>query len=309
MKRDVFWKYFESFRLRGEDIHFTLVRSNPQSILERITFDHRYYDGISAICEYSRQRKLSVTSLPNLLTTPEPSVIKKLSQLFSWYKHIFPGLAQDWNRGSRSSIQVGARTSIDVASWKELQKIKPGTVAVLEALDKVSLKYLKPSNLPRIWMIPVGLYPSIDIQTPPSNRVSFIDIKLSESSNTHPEIKSQLKKFLSTGQYWGNLYSTYVVHFLGVRMFSLLLFFLPYFFRKTGTLTNIGQWKINHLPENEYWSIDVTVVKLSPVGASMLEINGQLGLGVQFHSSLGYTQEMADSFITEWRDELLNQLH
>lgn len=309
MKRDVFWKYFESFRLRGEDIHFTLVRSTPHSILERITFDHRFYDGISAICEYSREKRLRLTSLPTLLTTQEPHFFRKFFQLLSWYKHIFPGLAREWNRDGQSCIQVGARECIDKDSWRKIQKIKPGTVAVLEALDQVSLKYLKPSNLPRIWMIPVGLYPSIDLQVPPSNRVSFVDIKLKASTQTHLEIKTQLKNFLSKGQYWGNVYSIYIVHLLGVKLFSLLLTFLPYFFRKTGTLTNVGQWTIDQLPENEYWSIDVTVVKISPLGASMLEINGQLGLGIQFHPSLGVSQEMADTFVKEWKELLLNQLH
>jgi hypothetical protein len=39
----------------------------------------------------------------------------------------------------------------------------------------------------------------------------------------------------------------------------------------------------------------------------MMEINGQLGLGVQFHPTLQWNETMANAFMEEWKAEILRQ--
>ena len=304
-KRDVFWRYFEALRLSGEDITFALVRLRGSTILERISFDHRRYDGVSALCEYLTQNKFTQVTPPSLRSSPEPGHFKKLLHLLSWYVHLWPGLGRSWKARSPHHQQVGSQISLSEEEWKRVQERKPATVAVLEALDRTAHAFYHPSRLPRIWMIPVGLYPTIDLSLEPSNRVSFIDLKLTGTDELENQIKTQLKTFLSQGQYWGNALTLDIVRLLGVRLFSKILKPMPHFFRKTGTLTNVGQWRIPSLDPDETWSIAVTTVGISPVGASMLEINGKLSLGIQFHAKLAWTQAQAQDFVQEWKARLL----
>jgi hypothetical protein len=307
-KRDVFWNYFEALRLSGEDISFALVRLRGTQILERISFDHRRYDGVSALCEYISQKKYTKATPPNLRSKAEPTMTKKIIHLFNWYRHLWPGLGRGWQKRSSKAQQVGSQIMLTPEEWKGVQSQKPATVAVLEALDRVAQNYYLPSALPRLWMIPVGLYPMIDLSMSPSNRVSFVDMKLT-GNKTEDQISTQLRDLLTQGQYWGSVLSLSIVHFFGVSLFSRLLALMPHFFRKTGTLTNVGQWEVPELEADESWSIAVTTVAISPVGASMLEINGKLALGIQFHKSLGWSPEQAESFAKEWKEQLLNQKH
>jgi hypothetical protein len=306
-KKDLFFRYFNALKISGEDATFSLVRLQGKQIVEKIVFDHRKYDGVSAICEISKRAEIGKVIPPTLNLALPPSISKKLFYLLQWYLHIFPALGRGWKVRNADEKSVSSYESLDVESWKKIQTKKMGTAAVLESLDKTSLSYLKESQSSRIWMIPVGLYSSIDLNMSPRNQVSFIDIVLKGKQDQFPLIKNQLIRFLKGGQYWGNVLSLYPVKILGEIFFSKILKKIHHVFRKTGTLTNVGQWTIEGLDPVERWGIEATVAKVSPVGASMLEINGYLTLGVQFHPSLKFSQMDADEFIRMWKKNL--ELH
>ncbi len=304
-KKDIVWEYFDLLREHGEEASFTIKRFQDESPIDSVRFDHRSYDGISAMCELARTLPVDGFTPPQLMVKAEPSNLKKLWLLLKWSVLLWPGVGRAWKKSSTNSDPVTAFIRLTPSEWAPLKR-SGGTAKVIAALDLTAQKYLKPSWLPRLWMIPVGLYPQISRDIPPKNRVSFVDLRLFEQGNAFQTVSSQLRESLSEGRYWGSFLSMYAIKLLGKKIFLWQLHFMHHFFRRTGTLTNLGDWKLATLPSDEWWAVQVTVVKISPVGASMLEVNGSLGLSVQFHQCLGWSEAQAQTFIKEWKAHLLS---
>ncbi len=304
-KPDVTWDYFDVLRLSGEEATFSIVRFQGEKPLEKLRYDHRDYDGISAICEIARKLPAETFQAPNLQIQPKPSLFKQFLLLIVWCARVSPGIGKSWLKNKGLYLPSSAFISI---TKNEAANLKYSTADFLEALDRTAQPYLRKSLLPRLWMIPVGLYPQINRELPPLNRVSFVDVKLWNHSTTD-KINSGIKRDLRSGLYWGSLLTLYTPRLLGKINFVFLLKVLHHFFRRTGTLTNLGQWTMKTQEANEWWAVDTTVVRISPVAASMIEINGCIGLGIQFHPSLRWTQSDAQKFMAEWKNNLLSQSH
>lgn len=297
MQSDVTWRYFNALKEKGEDVTFSILCFQGQRPFKKLCFDHRQYDGISALCEMAREQPPSGFKAPTLKSSPRPSILKRLSLLTLWWLRLWPGIGKAWRNRGPVAQPVSAFASLDQSA---------GTAAVLAALDKTSQRYLKASWWPRLWMVPVALYDQIHREIPPQNNVAFVDVRLYGETQVE-NITQQIRRDLLQGLYWGTGLSLNSALLLGATFFKFSLNFLHHFFRRTGTLTNLGTWTIPGLPADEWWAIQLTVAKLSPVGASMVEINGKLALGIQFHPSLGWSEEMAKEFMSEWKKNLLGQ--
>jgi hypothetical protein len=306
-KRDIVWRYFDVLKQSGEETNFTIHRYRSERPLEKLTFDHRQYDGVSAICEIARKLPSEGFVPPQFKVAPKPSLFKRCMMLLTWSRQLFPGVGRSWITGTGVRMSAQAFINISEKEWSDIQARKGnGTVAILSTLDVVAQKYLTDSPLPRLWMVPVGLYEKIDRSLHPQNKVAFVDVSLWSEGNQKEAIQSQLKRDLPKGLYWGSILTLHIVDLLGEQVFLFSLKFMHHFFRRTGTLTNVGSWSIPGIPTEEWWAVQVTTVKMSPVGVGMLEINGQLGLGFQFHPSLRWTPLDAQKFAIEWKKELLS---
>lgn len=306
-KRDIVWRYFDVLKQSGEETSFAIIRFRSERPLEKLTFDHRQYDGVSAICEIARKLPKEGFVPPHFKVAPKPSLFKRWMMLLTWSLQLFPGLGRQWKKGSGVRMAAQAFVSLSQKEWSDIQTRKgAGTSAVLSSLDSLAQKYLTDSALPRLWMIPVGLYEKIDRSLYPQNKVAFVDVSLWSEGNQKEAIQSQLKRDLPKGLYWGSILTLHIVDLLGESGFLFSLKFMHHFFRRTGTLTNVGSWTIPGIPPEEWWAVQVTTVKMSPVGVGMLEINGQLGLGIQFHPSLRWNPIEAQKFALEFKKELLS---
>ncbi len=297
MQSDVTWRYFNALKEKGEDTSFSVVCFHGQKPFKKLCFDHRRYDGISALCEMARAQPAEGLKVPTLKSSPRPSSLKRLYSLSLWWLRLWPGIGRAWRHRGEAALAVSAFISLEQSA---------GTAAVLAALDKTSQRYLKPSLWPRLWMVPVALYDRIHREIPPQNNVAFVDVRLYGETQMG-SISKQIRRDLHQGLYWGTGLSLNSALILGTAFFKFSLNFLHHFFRRTGTLTNLGSWTMPGLPADEWWAIQLTVAKLSPVGASMVEINGKLGLGIQFHPTLGWNETMAQTFVNEWKENLLGQ--
>jgi hypothetical protein len=305
-KRDIVWRYFDTLKQSGEDTTFSIHRYRSERPLEKLTFDHRVYDGVSAVCELARKLPAEGFAPPQFKVVDKPNLFRRCLMLFRWSRQLFPGLGREWKEGSGVRIAAQAYIHIDKNEWSDIQVRKGSpTNIILSSLDLVAQKYLKSSTLPRLWMIPVGLYDQIDRSLHPQNRVAFVDVSLWNKGNQITSIQGQLKRDLSKGLYWGSILSLNIVDLVGVKIFVFFLKFLHHLFRRTGTVSNFGAWKVTGIPSDEWWVIQMTTVRISPVGIGMIEVNGQLGVGIQFHSSLRWTPLEAQKFAQEWKKEIL----
>lgn len=175
---------------------------------------------------------------------------------------------------------------------------------LLLSLDETSRSWLVNTKSFRMWMVPVALYEKIDLSVTGGNQVSFIDVKIRNGSDLSA-VKKELRNQLKTGNYWGTILTLKPAKYLGVTLFSLFLRFAHLTFRRTGTLTNMGEWKLPSLPADEWWIFgDGMVAVMNPVVATAMIVNGHLGLSVIMHESLGKTEADARSFLDQWIENL-----
>jgi hypothetical protein len=157
-----------------------------------------------------------------------------------------------------------------------------------------------------LWMLPVSLHQHISLGMKPQNNVSFIDVKV-KTSDTSLDLKTKINHELKSGSYWGTIYSLIIPKLLGK---SLLIKTFPYFrifLKRSGTFTNVGKWIVPSVEANESWGIKATVVSLNPLGASALQVNNQLTIGLQIHPSLGLPKHKLDRILDLWQSALQSQ--
>ncbi len=301
MQSDVTWQYFNALKEKGEDVTFSIIGFHGQRPFKKLCFDHRHYDGITAVCEMARGLPQEGFTAPELKSSPRPHLLTRISYLALWWLRLWPGIGKTWKKRGEVEQTVSAFIHIDRSQWKG-----GGTAVVLAALDRTSQRYLTPSFLPRLWMVPVALYERISRELPPQNNVAFVDVRLFGQGNSR-RVTQQMHRDLRQGLYWGTGLSLNCALLFGPSVFKFSLNFLHHFFRRTGTLTNLGAWTMPGLPDDEWWAIQLNVATLSPVGAGMMEINGHLGLGIQFHPTLRWNETMARNFMDEWKAEILSE--
>lgn len=300
-------QYFNALKAHGEDVSFTLVRLRGEKPLERLRYDHRLYDGVTAICELARRLPAEGFSAPQLPLTPKPGPLGLFLRLAVWWLRLFPGVGQSWRTGTGEKKAVSACLQLSSSQWRALQERGLGGLShLLAALDHTARAHLIVGPWPRLWMVPVGLHPRITRETPAHNSVAFVDVRL-WSEGTQAAISRQLKRDLKQGIYWGSRLTLHVALLFGEKVFRLVLPSLPRVFRRTGTLTHLGAWRFSGVAEDEWWVIEATTAELSPVAASVLEVNGKLGLAVQFHASLRWSEPEARVFVRRWKERLLSQ--
>lgn len=297
--------YFECFREAGINTVFSIYRMQGPAKIAEQSFDHVDYDGISAVTELARQFPAEGFSAPKLTVKPKPSALKCFWELVKWYVRFYPFMPPKWktypekNAGLTSSI-------IEIEDWKKPDPEISVNTKLLYALDLASQEFLTNGKKPRVWMTPVGLYNGITRDIEPSNRVSFIDIKIKKEMS-QKELQSEAKRQLFELNYWGTISTMKFSTFFGKAPFIFASRYMHLIFRRTGTFSNMGEWKIPGIPQQEWWTFGRgCVARMSPVEATAIVINDRMGLSLHIDESISMPQEDADRFIRKWKEIYLS---
>lgn len=284
--------YFECLDQAGEQMSFDLIKKkNDQT--EVISFNHVRYDGVSAMCEHLPT--LSGTNvIPELRYQAPPSFLKRMLLLSRWwmsvsYRSFFVPRGQD-----EGKLLFGSRV------------IKLTDENNLNARILAALHQAFETKEATLWMIPVSLHQKIELGMKPQNKVSFIDVKV-KSTDSSLDLKTKINHELKNGSYWGTIYSMMIPKLLGKKLFITVFPYFRLFLKRTGTFTNVGKWVVPSIDENESWGIKATVVSLNPLGASALQVNNKLTIGLQIHSSLGLSEAQLNRILDLWQSGLQNQ--
>lgn len=295
--------YFECFKESGINTIFHIYRMRGNRKLTAIAFDHCTHDGVSAVLEMARSFPAQGFVAPQLNLKPKPSVWKRLLELLKWYGRFYPFTPAKWKVLSSDKQDIASGIT-KVEGWNFPHPISLNSRLLL-ALDQTSRDYLADPLGNTHWMTPVGMYDGISRELTPANRVSFIDLKLTPLS-TLESVQTSAKMQLQAMNYWGTILTMYFSVMLGKKPFVLFSRYLHLFFRRTGTFSNVGEWKIPGLPEDEWWVFGQgCVARMSPVEATALVINGHLGISVHAHQSLGWSKEEAQRFVERWKENYL----
>jgi hypothetical protein len=284
--------YFECLDQAGEQMSFDLIKKKNEKT-ETISFNHLNYDGVSALCEH-------LPTLPGKNIIPElryqapPSFFKRMVMLTKWWMSVSYRSFYVPRGNSQDGFLFGTRV-LTVTDEKNLNS------RILTALHQAM-----ETQETSLWMLPVSLHQHISLGMKPQNNVSFIDVKV-KTSDTSLDLKTKINHELKSGSYWGTIYSLIIPKLLGK---SLLIKTFPYFrifLKRSGTFTNVGKWIVPSVEANESWGIKATVVSLNPLGASALQVNNQLTIGLQIHPSLGLPKQKLDRILDLWQSALQSQ--
>jgi hypothetical protein len=304
MKKDFTYKYFKAFSRIGVSTELKLFQMKGQKILSEKSFDHTNYDGLKAVLNFANSLGHSEFTSPRITYSPPLSRIKSFRELLRWYFDFFPFKASLWKR-KKTTERVSAWQRWDLG--RELTSSELNSKLLL-SLDQTAKDHLQDAKKPRMWMIPVGLYPNLDQSTTEGNSVSFIDVEINDST-TSKSLNEQIRFYLKKGNYWGTLLTIKPAGFLGVWLFSQFLKVAHLSFRRTGTLTNVGNWDIPGLPQDEWWVFgDGMVARMNPVVGTALMVNGKLGVSIIFDASVGKSKDDAESFLNSWKMNFQNSL-
>ncbi len=296
--------YFECFREAGINTVFRIDRMRGKEKISHMSFDHVDYDGISAVIEMARQFPEEGFVAPKLTVKPRPSILKCAWEHLKWYVKFYPFMPPKWK--TQSVKQDVTSAVIEIENWQKPSSPISYNTKLLIALDEASKKYLTNSEKPRVWMTPVGMYDGVTRNIEPANRVSFIDIKM-KNGMSEQDVQLQAKTQLRELNYWGTIASMWYSTLFGKAPFVFIAKYIHLIFRRTGTFSNMGEWKIPAIPENEWWTFGKgCVARMSPVEGTAIIINGRLGLSLHFHETLGFSQEEADKFILQWKEIYLS---
>ncbi|WP_408097715.1 hypothetical protein ACJVC5_02035 [Peredibacter sp. HCB2-198] len=301
---DYIQTYFECFKAAGIDTTLQIDRMRGSHVVERIKFDHITHDGISIMTEMARKYPSEGFSAPTLLVRPRPSMGKRLLELLKWYVRHYPFMPPKWKEASRGKTK-NANGRVCIENWKSSDQSVSVNTKLLLALDQTSREHITNPKPPRVWMTPVGMYTTISRDTPPKNRVSFIDIEVGNQS-TLADIQKSSREQLTDLNYWGTILTMALPNVLGKFLFKYVAKYTHLFFRRTGTLTNLGEWTIPGLADDEWWTFgEFSVAKMAPVAGSAIIVNGKLGLSVHFHPIVGFTDAEAQVFAEKWKENFL----
>jgi len=296
--------YFECFRDAGINTVFRIYRMQGNQKIAETAFDHVDFDGISAVTFMARQFPENGFQAPKLSVKPRPSFLKCMWELTKWYIRFYPFMPSKWKflsvkRDITSSI-------IEIENWQKSDPKVSVNTKLLIALDRAAKEFLINPKKPRVWMTPVGMYNGITRDIEPSNRVSFIDIKMKDSMSDE-QVQAIAKKHLIELNYWGTIGTMWYSTLFGKAPFVFVSKYIHLIFRRTGTFSNMGEWIIPSLPENEWWTFGQgCVAKMSPVEGTAIVINGRMGLSLHIHESIGMPQSEADRFIQKWKEIYLS---
>lgn len=296
--------YFECFKRAGISTLFEIHRMQGDNVIEKIPFDHVTHDGISAVLEVARKFPSDGFRSPKLVLKPRPSLLKQWIELMKWYTNFMPSLPAKWKTFKGNPADV-VSAAVEIENWNSNDPRISVNTYLLFALDQTSKEYLTNGNNPRVWMAPVGLYDGVKRDLPPSNRVSFIDIKIKNSS-TPLDVQNSAKSQLMALNYWGTLlimkYSVRMGRFLFIQYAKVL----HHFFRRTGTFSNMGEWTLTGIDPKEWWVFGRgCVAKMSPVEGTAMVVNGRMGISIHFDHSLKLTQKDAQIFVKRWKENYL----
>lgn len=297
MNQDFTHKYFRAFSRIGVSTELVLYQMQGDEILSKKSFDHADYDGLTAVLSFADFLGHTELTSPRITYSPPLSGWKSFRELLRWYVDFFPFKSSLWkSQKPTKRVSAWARWEIpDDLTSSELNS------RLLLALDQTAKDHLRNPRSARMWMIPVGLYPSLEASTSSGNSVSFIDVSIDDAT-TPKSLNDQIRFYLKNGTHWGTLLTIRPAGLFGVWLFSQFLKTAHLSFRRTGTLTNVGSWTIPGLSEDEWWVFgDGMVARMNPAIGTAMVVNGKLGVSIIFDASLGKSKDDAESFLNSWK--------
>lgn len=284
--------YFECLSEMGEQMSFDLIKKNKEGV-KTLSFNHLTYDGVSALTEHLASLP-GEHKIPELNYTKPPSFFKRLLLLTRWWCSVAYWPFYRPKGEARGEHLFDSRV-IHLVNEKNLN------ARILKGLHE-ALGTQKTT----LWMLPVSLHENIHLGMAPLNNVSFIDVKV-KTTDTAQDVKAKIHRELKLKSYWGTIYSMSVTRILGKEKFKKAFPYFRFFLKRTGTFTNLGKWEVAGLSEHESWGIKATVVPLNPLGASALQVNNLLTLGLQTHPSLGLDKDDLKHILDQWQKAVQSQ--
>ncbi|MFZ4715669.1 MAG: hypothetical protein ACOYL6_18240 [Bacteriovoracaceae bacterium] len=293
--------YFDCLKEAGEQIDFDVYEAEKGQCSQKYNFDHRNFDGISAFAQISRDKKYNIV-FPKLKQLPPPPFYLRMTYFLHWWTVAqFKRVPKTNKRKATHPVFVWRQRRLLISQKNDRKFFAKILLALHQSLSI--------NQQPTLWMLPVALYQDHEMnkQMPPSNQVSFLDLKVTKNKS-YEDLNQEIKKGLEKGYQWGTIYSLHVAQLLGKKLFIKLFPFFSSRLQRTGTLSNMGTWSFPEFSSDKGLVARSVVVEMNPISANFMIINDILNLCMNFHPSYGMTEEEGQQLIATWEENLFKLL-
>jgi hypothetical protein len=308
--------WFKAFKQLNEPTDIRVdIESCDQQIKSTLSYSHIDGDGSSVLFDLSKKFKLNLKNTAADKKTPEISLALYIKQIlfFNYYskkrsKNIWPFKIKKSN--IMPTLQSHIHIDKNLLSELKLQLVKNQTTInshLLMALDQTVRHFYKIKSETTTWMIPVNFRNELGIDlndhSKSGNYVSNFNIDIQATDSTK-SVQSQISQSLKHKKHWGTWFwqniSLYVPY-------SFILNITSKRFENnfcTGIFTNLGSWASTQ--KIEKLVIYANPIISNPIGASCIEVNNELHLGLRVYPTFPITQNELNQFSDFWKDLILS---
>lgn len=313
MKNDATGIWFEAFKSLGEptDIIFDFKlkeEKNPQIV----KYPHSLGDGTAALYEISAIRNLSIEKTVEIKSPPPIKFLTYLKQILFFNYHARPRREKLWPfiiTPCTTIETLYAHLVLDKNTLLELKsKLKSKNVSLnthlLHSLNLATCQCLSPLRKDLVWIVPVNFRRELGLKVDaPGNLAANFTCVIKDESAL--ELQQKISHLLKSKRHWGTWFWQ--------NTSSWMTFGLVKFLTKArlhpnycaGIFTNLGEWQST--TEFSHFAFFVNPILSHPIGASSLELNNELNLGLRLYPSLPLNSEQLQIFLQTWKSNILSE--
>ncbi len=301
---DALSAYYSERKAQGKTHTFWMgkvdLASNTVAWTEQ---DHRNTDGIGAFITSLESMGINNVPYPSIRNANRPDadsmqkVIEKAVTRKGQWK-------VDWKVGDQ------APSTDNAIEWKVLNKNLTQRISndaekngvtlntyLLCTLNEAVGGILSGSDAKYYWGMPVNMRGAVELPNASQNHFSFISIAASPTS-TPQEIHREIKTQFNCQEHWA-YWEIFRFMASGPEILTEAIGSASDSTRM-GTFSNLGQWHIEELDNNDTFVFVPSITPDSPIAIGVTHINGKLGLAMHADPSLGLTAKQIKALMSKW---------
>jgi hypothetical protein len=308
---DLIGKWFAEMQHSGEHMGMRFGRVNHYC--NWIFIPHWQFDGISAFRELLREQGHSIV-FPELRLSKRPRLATRMLAIWRQADRIrktepWRPLNPAWASVPSEPLVCSNPVTWNLLSLESTDALDARARALgistnsllLWGIDQAARsKWLPPNSKSSMWLVPVNMRGGIKLARESANHVSWMDVQFG-ANPTSIEVHEDLRQALKRGDHWGALGLINLTARLGRKTMQKII-------RKeilrgvvhAGVFSNLGSFGNPENADGTAWLGVPQATRKVPIAAGAICWNGRLGLTIQAHPMMEYSESQLAEILRHW---------
>lgn len=311
-EEDAFSSYYEERMNQGKSHTFWLGKVNlleQESTWEEI--DHRNMDGLGAFITALEESGATSVPYPELRQPLKPdadaiqsAIGRAMERKGDWKVNWKLNWKSEWEKScdipaGKNNIAwriISPEVKILIESKSKEQSVSVNSY-LLSTLNRVLGQHLTQKESQYFWGMPINMRGAVKMPEASQNHFSFISVKTSADGSAQ-DIHQEIKKQLKADEHWA-YWDLFRFMASSPDILSQAVSGAGDDTR-IGTFSNLGEWNIEDLNENDMWVFVPSITPDTPIAIGVITLNGNIGLAMHVDPSLPLSQKNIDEIMDKW---------